>query len=406
MMARRPGVRLAALALGLGLSACAPEAAAPLVPVAPPPPVAAPRAERLSLQPLDFSDIAGWEADATAQVLPALLRTCTRLARLPADASIGADGVGGTAGDWHGPCAAARRAPDGDHAEARALIERWFTPWQVTADGRADGTLTAYFEPEIKGSRQRRGAFTVPVYGRPRDLVSVDLGRFRPDLAGESLAGRLDGSRLVPYPPRAEITAGAIEGTAPVIAWTDDPVDFAIMQIQGSGRLRLDDGSVLRLGVAGHNGHKFVGIARQMKDEGRITELSMPAVRAWLRSHPDEAAAWLDRNPRYIFYTIVQGDGPLGTEGVALTPARSLAVDPRFIPLGSLVWLDATDPAGQPLRRLVMAQDTGSAIKGVVRGDLFWGSGEAAFDQAGRMKSPVRMILLLPRQRSPRLAGR
>ena len=386
------------VALALALGGCTP--AAP-----PPAPSAVVSPPRLVLRPLGFDQLPGWADDNAAAVLPALLRSCERITRLPLDKSMGADGIGGTAADWYAPCSAAQKVAAGDHAGARAMFESWFAPWLATDDGRPDGLFTGYFEPEIKGSRQRQGRFTVPVLGKPVDLITVDLGRFRPDWAGEQLVGRLDGPRLLPYPARAEIEAGALEAKAPVVAWTDDAVDFAIMQIQGSGRVRLDDGSVLRLGVAGTNGHKFQGIGKILKDEGKLDgDGSMPAIRAWLKSHPEEGRALLARNPRYIFYGINAGDGPLGTEGVALTPERSLAVDPRFIPLGAPVWLDTVEPSGRPLRRLMMAQDTGAAIKGVVRGDVFWGAGEAAFDKAGRMKSPGRLVLLLPLARSPRLA--
>ncbi len=386
-----------ALVLLAALAACAP--------AVPPPSPSPPAVDRLVLAPREFGALAGWSEDAAAAVLPALLKSCDRIVKLPVDRSIGFDGIGGTAADWYGPCSAAAKVPVGDHAGARAMFEAWFSPWQVTNDGRADGLFTGYFEPEINGSRRRQGRFTLPIYGKPADLVGVDLGKFRAEWAGEQLAGRLSGGRLLPYHTRAEIEAGAIEAQAPVVAWTDDRVDLAIMQIQGSGRVRLDDGGVLRLGVAGSNGHKFLGIGKILKDEGRLEgDTSMPAIRAWLKGHPDQGRELLARNPRYIFYAVNPGDGPLGTEGVALTPERSLAVDARFIPLGAPVWLDTVDSAGRPLRRLMVAQDTGAAIKGPVRGDVFWGSGDAAFEAAGRMKSPGRLVLLLPHARSPRMA--
>lgn len=389
--------RLAAVAtLAAGLVACAgPE----LVPVQPPPPALP---DRMVLQPLSFDSLAGWNEDASALVLPALLKTCARLTRLPPDRSVGFEGVGGTVADWLPSCGAARKVPEGDHRAVRALFETWFTPWQVTNQGRADGLFTGYFEPEIRGSREPRGRYALPIWGKPRDLV-VTNGQ-----SGESQVGRMENGRLVPYHTRAEIESGALLGKATVLAWTDDPIDLAIMQIQGSGRLRLDDGSVIRLGVTGTNGHKFVGIGKVMKDEGKLgADSSMPAIRAWLKANPAEAKSLLAQNPRYVFYGVNSGtDGPLGTEGVALTPERSLAVDPRFVPLGAPVWLDTVDPSGRTLRRLMMAQDTGGAIKGPVRGDVFWGAGEAAFQTAGRMKSPGRLVVMLPRQRSPRLAQR
>ncbi|MGE5548131.1 MAG: murein transglycosylase A [Solirubrobacterales bacterium] len=397
--------RLAGLVMVLLVAACA-----PANPPAPPPP-AAPTLpglpDRLVLNPARFDQLPGWHDDQAAAVLPALLKSCDRLGRLPPDKSIGGDGMGGTAADWHPPCAAARRLPAGDHAAARAFFESWFLPHLVTNQGRAEGTFTGYYEPELAGSRTRKGRFTVPLLARPKDLVTVDLGRFRPDLGNETLAGRLNGTRLDPYPARADIEAGALGPLAEPLVWVEDPVDAHILHIQGSGRIRLDDGATLRLGVAATNGHKFVGIGKVLKDKGKLDgDTTMPAIRAWLKAHPGEAIQLMQENPRYVFYRVVEGDGPVGSEGVALTPQRSLAVDTRYVPLGVPLWLDTVEPSGTPLRRLVMAQDTGAAIKGVVRGDFFWGAGEPAFDKAGRMKSAGRYWVLLPIQRTPRVAAR
>ncbi len=369
-----------------------------------PPPPAAP--DRMVLSPAQWDELPGWRDDTAAAVLPALLKSCAVLQRLPPDHSVGADGVGGTVADWGAPCGAARRLSAGDDAAARAFFEQWFTPWAASNNGRAEGLFTGYYEPEVKGSRRRHGPFTVPLLGRPADLVTVDLGRLRPDLGAEQLAGRLDGNRLDPYPTRAEIEAGALGGLAQPLVWLDDPVDAAILQIQGSGRVRLDDGSVLRVGVAATNGRKFVGLGKLLAERGLLPAgSSMPDIRAWLEAHPSEAPRLMAANPRYVFYRPVVGDGPIGAQGVALTAGRSLAVDPHFVPLGVPLWLDTTAPSGESIRRLVMAQDSGAAIKGPVRGDLFWGSGAAAFEQAGRMKAKGRVWLLLPIERSPRLAG-
>lgn len=390
--------------LALALAACAP------APRPEPPPAAAPPAgpDRAVLKPAAFADLPGWRDDAVAAALPALLRSCDRIAKLPHDRSVGAEGQGGTAADWYAPCGAARRVPAGDHAAARAFFEAWFQPALVTNNGTAeDGTFTGYYEPELAGSRGRKGRFTVPLLGKPSDLVTMDLGKFRPDLGHEQLAGRVVGNRFLPYPTRADIEAGALDGLAQPVAWVDDPVDAHILHIQGSGRIRLDDGTVMRVGVAATNGHKFVGIGRVLKEKGKLDgDTSMPAIRAWLKANPAEAVKLMAENPRYVFYRAVEGDGPVGSEGVALTPERSLAVDTRYVPLGMPLWLDTVDPAGKPLRRLVVAQDTGAAIKGVVRGDYFWGAGEPAFEKAGRMKSRGRYWMLVPRQRTPSVAAR
>ncbi len=390
--------------LALALASCAP--APKPEPVPTPAPPTGP--DRAILRPAAFTDLPGWRDDAVSAALPALRRSCERLAKLPSGRAIGADGQGGTVGDWYGLCAAAGRLPAGDDAAARAYFETWFQPALVTRGGADDtGTFTGYYEPELIGSRGRKGRFTLPLLGRPKDLVTMDLGKFRPDLGHEQLAGRVVGSRFEPYPPRAEIESGALDGIAQPLVWLDDPVDAHILHIQGSGRIRLDDGAVMRVGVAATNGQKFVGIGRVLKDKGKLDgDISMPAIRAWLKAHPAEAVALMAENPRYVFYRVVEGDGPVGSEGVALTPERSLAVDTRHVPLGMPLWLDTVDPAGKPLRRLVMAQDTGAAIKGVVRGDFFWGAGEAAFQMAGRMKSQGRYWMLIPRTRTPNVAAR
>ena len=386
--------KLAALALALLLAACA-ERAAPPPPSAPP---SAAQPDRFGLIPARFDQLPGWQDDQVAAALPALGRTCERLLRLPLDRSVGQDGLGGTVADWYSPCSAAGRVAAVDHQGARRFFEEWFTPFLAVNNGNADGVFTGYFEPELAGSRTRSGRFGVPILGKPRDLV------IRRAADGSQEVGRLEGERLAPYPTRAEIEAGAIDGLATPIAWVEDPVDAHILHIQGSGRLRLEDGTILRLGVAATNGQKFVGVARLLRERGLIGDSSMPSVRAWLKAHPAEARRIMAENPRYVFYQIISGDGPVGSEGVALTAGRSLAVDPRYVALGLPLFLDTVDPAGRPLRRVVMAQDTGAAIKGPVRGDFFWGTGEEAFDKAGRMKSGGRYWLLLPQRRSPRIA--
>ncbi|MCR6629466.1 MAG: MltA domain-containing protein [Magnetospirillum sp.] len=332
-------------------------------------------------------------------MLPALVRSCDRLSKLPADKSIGVDGAGGTVADWYTPCAAARRLSVNDHDTARLFFESWFIPFLATSNGNADGLFTGYFEPELAGSRIRTTRYNVPLLGKPRDLVVRDGAN------GEPQVGRMIGGRFEPYPTRAEIEAGALGPVAVPVAWVADPVDAHILHIQGSGRIRLEDGSVLRLAVAGTNGHKFVGIGRILRDKGLVEDTSMPGVRAWLKANPEQGRQLMAQNPRYVFYRPIGGEGPIGAEGVPLTPQRSLAVDPKFVPLGVPLFLDTVEPSGKPLRRLMMAQDTGSAIKGPIRGDFFWGAGEEAFEQAGRMKSPGRYWLLLPRSRSPRLAS-
>lgn len=350
------------------------------------PSVPPPGTGRLRLEPARFADLPGWRRDVLADAVPALAKSCPPLLRSKAAAG------------WRGACAAISRLKPGDRQAARHFFEHWFRPYLVTANGSATGLFTAYYEPEIKGARHRHGPYTVPLLARPSDLVTVDPARFHKGFDHRRLVGRVEDGRLVPYPTRARIEAGALGRRARPLFWLEDPVAAAILQIQGSGLIALPDGTVRQVGVAATNGREFVGPGRILAERGIHVAPDMPAIRDWLRAHPRQAKSVLDANPRYVFYRLMPHKGPVGTEGVVLTPGRSLAVDPRYIALGTPLWLDTTAPGGKPIRRLVVAQDTGGAIKGPVRGDLFWGIGEAAFSQAGRMKAPGRYWLLLPKR--------
>ena len=397
---------LLVLALTLLAVACA----QPPAPI--PTPAAAPEAApHLVLKPARFADLPGWGRDHWAAALPALQKSCVRMMNQSPDQALGSDHSLGTYRDWLGACGAVNRVPSGDDEAARQFFEDWFTPWQATDNDRTEGTFTGYYEPEVAGSTSRHDHFTVPLLGKPRDLITIDLARLRPDLAqkagNEILAGRLGaGGRIDPYPTRSEIeTKGLGENAAPLY-WLDDAVAAHILHIQGGGRVRLENGQMVRVAVAGTNGQRFVGLGRILADHGLVASgAGMPEIRDWLLAHPAQAKDLMAENPRYVFYRALDGDGPIGSQGIALTPERSMAVDTRFIPLGVPLWLDSRDGAGTVLQRLLVAQDTGSAIKGPVRGDYFWGGGETAFQQAGRMKSSGKMWLLLPRMRSPRLAG-
>ncbi|MBX6320482.1 MAG: MltA domain-containing protein [Rhodospirillaceae bacterium] len=358
----------------------------------------------LALSPVRFVELPGWTADDAQDAAPALLAACRRIAAQPPDTPIGPGGLGGAARDWLGPCREAELLGRGNAAAVRGFLQKWFRPYAVSNGGHAEGVFTGYYEAELRGARRRDARYTTPIYRPPPDLVSADLGAFRPELAGQVVVGRLVDGRLVPYFTRAEIDDGALAGRGLELLWVDDPVDAFFLHIQGSGRVVMADGSVVRLGFAASNGHPFFGIARTLIDTGELApdDASMPAVRDWLHSHPRDARALMERNRRYIFFQEIDGPGPVGALGVPLTPARSVAVDPAYIPLGAPLWLDTTWPAGspqagRPLRRLMVAQDVGSAIKGAVRADIYWGSGEAALAIAGGMKQKGRYYLLLPR---------
>jgi membrane-bound lytic murein transglycosylase A len=375
----------------------------------------------LALEPAGFEDLPGWTEDDLGEALPALLASCRVFARRALEEPIGPDGLAGRAGDWREPCAAvARLAEPGADPGApslRLLLEERFRPWEATNRGDPEGLFTGYYEPSLRGSRRRQGAYRTPLHTRPRDLVEVDLGEFREDLSGRRIAGRVEDGRLRPYADRSGIEGGALAGRSLELVWVDDPVDAFFLQIQGSGRVELEDGSVVRLGYAAQNGHPYTAIGRELVDRGEMAleEVSMQSIRAWLEAHPEEAREVMAANASYVFFRVLEGPGPLGSLGVPLTPGRSLAVDAGFLPLGAPLWLDAAaphvpagaaEPAGErPLRRLVAAQDTGGAIRGPVRGDVFWGPGERAEILAGYMKHPGRLWLLLPREVDPQAAG-
>ncbi len=355
--------------------------------------------EPLVLTETSFAELPGWNADSLSGALPALRRSCGRLLGQPDNRPVGPDRLAGTVGDWRRPCIALVASAVGDSTALRATLEAEFTPFQVIGAGSSQGLFTGYYEAELRGALRPGGAYRWPLFGLPTDLVSVDLGQFRADLNGERIHGRVLGRRLVPYFNRAEIDSGVLAERGLELLWVDDPVDAFFLHIQGSGRVKLPDGSTIRVGFAGSNGLPFFPIGRALIDEGKVPRdrASMQEIRKWLRGNPQKAAAMMQRNLRYIFFRKIDGEGPIGAQGVALTPGRSLAVDPAFMPLGAPIWLDTTWPASdRPLRRLMVAQDTGSAIKGAVRGDFFWGTGEAALAEAGRMRQRGAYYLLLP----------
>lgn len=303
------------------------------------------------------------------------------------------------AGDWDAPCNAAATWPDRD---AIAFFESHFAAVQV-GDGKA--FATGYFEPEIAGSRERRPGYDVPVYRIPDDLVEADLGQFADSLKGRRVRGRVDGGKLVPYHDRTAIESGAIAGRGLEIAWAADAAEFFFLQVQGSGRLRLPDGSVMRIGYAGQNGREYVGIGKLLKDRGALGpgQTSMQGILAYLAADPARGTAVMRENPSYIFFRELTGPGPLGALGTPVTGRASVATDPKFVPLGApvMLTLDRTEASG-----LWVAQDVGGAIKGSNRFDTFWGAGDDARTIAGGMQGRGSAIVLLPLGAAQRLIPR
>jgi membrane-bound lytic murein transglycosylase A len=342
----------------------------------------------------------GWNNDTPSAALPSFAASCGELIARPESASI-----------WRTACAAALSVAARDDAGARTFFEAQFTPYRVlAADGSDVGRVTGYYEPLLRGSRVRTERYRNPLYEAPDDLLSIELGAVFPALKNERVRGRLDGKRIVPYWSRAEIEAGKANLSGKVLVWIDDPVEAFFVQVQGSGRVELPDRSTVRIGYADQNGHPYRSIGRVLIDRGELTleTASMQGIKAWGRQHPDQLPSLLDENPSYVFFREIAAnpdssiDGPTGALGVPLAAGRAIAVDPRMLPLGAPVFLATTQPlSSAPLQRLVLAQDTGGAIRGALRADFFWGSGDDAGRNAGRMNQSGRMWLLWPKAAPP-----
>ena len=369
-------------------------AVCPACPVCPGPTPPKPPAEK-PVQPATWSDLPGWGEDDPRPVLAAFRDSCPALIKQSL---------------WQATCAAAEAVQVGQMTaadDARAWFEANFRPWaMVNADGSRQGLITGYYEPVIQGSRRRHGAYQYPLFAPPEDMVVVDLAELYPELKHMRLRGRLEGRRLVPYFSRAEWAQQEAGRLAETLMWIDDPLDLFFMQIQGSGQVVMDDGSRLRVGYADQNGHPYRSIGRWLLDQGELKpgQASMQGIKAWARAHPQRLQELLNQNPSLVFFRElpVEGAGPPGALGVPLTPERSVAVDPRVVTLGAPMYLATTWPnEDRPLQRLMLAQDTGGAIRGPVRADFYWGSGAKAGALAGRMRQKGALWILLPRTYTP-----
>ncbi len=300
---------------------------------------------------------------------------------------------------WSTTCTAAANVPQSPEAIRNFLKDNLQVYGLRSGTGSTTGLITGYYEPVYPGSLTRTKVANVPVYGVPEDMIVVALDSLYPELKGKRLRGRLEGRVLKPYDDAATIEAQGIK--APVIAWLTDPMDLQFLQIQGSGRIQLDDGRQLRIGYADQNGHPYRPIGRWLVDQGELKkeEVTMGTIAAWAKAHPTRIPELLGSNPSYVFFNRNpdSNEGPRGSLNVPLTSGYSVAVDRKVIPLGSLLWLSTTRPDGSSLVRPVAAQDTGGAITGEVRADLFWGTGDAAGQLAGDMKQSGQIWMLWPK---------
>lgn len=374
---------------------CPPCAACPSCPLPPattPPPPASVAFSR-QLQAGNWSDLPGWTEDDHAAAWPAFLESCR--------AMVGkAQGAG-----WKRVCELAKNSSP---AAARQFFETHLRPYALlAADANPNGLITGYYEPLLRGSRHPAKGFEQPVRGVPDDLLTIDLSAIFPELKDKRVRGRLEGNKVVPYWSRAEIAARGDRLPGRTLLYVDDAVELFFLQVQGSGRVKLTDGSMARLNYADQNGHPYQSIGRLLVERGelKLEDASMQGIQNWARTNPGRLNELLNANPSYVFFREVANskDGPTGALGVPLTAERSIAVDPRAIPLGTPVFLSTTRPnSTQVMNRLVLAQDTGGAIKGAVRADYFWGFGKDAGEQAGRMKQGGRLWLLLPPEAAPK----
>ncbi|MCB1970434.1 MAG: murein transglycosylase A [Geminicoccaceae bacterium] len=355
-----------------------------------------------TLVPVSFGSIDGWKADDQWPALAAFRRSCGRIGKADGSRDWG---IAGKVSAWQAICADLQYSQD-----ARTFFENHFQAYEVHWGDEDTGLFTGYYEPLLHGSRQPDEHFNVPLHARPQDLVSVDLGRFSDEMKGRRIGGRVVNGKLEPYADRAAIDAGAIDDVARPLLWVDDPIAKFFLQIQGSGQVRLTDGSVVRVGYADQNGRPYRAIGRDLIDMGALTRenVSLQSIRDWLEAHPDQANDIMHRNASYVFFRelddLAGESGPLGAGNVPLEPGRSLAVDRKFWSMGMPVWLDTTAPypdGERPFRRLMIAQDTGGAIRGAIRGDVFWGAGDLAEYAAGHMKGRGRMLVLLPKSSAP-----
>jgi len=352
------------------------------------------------LTPVPFSELPGWPGDDHAAGLDAFKRYCPSLSRRDT-------GPLAAPRAWQRLCAALNNF-DGP---PRAFIEAQFNVWAVGGKDHEPGLFTGYYEPELRGSRSAGGPYQTPLYARPDDLVEWEQSSFLADaglgsdVAVRRLAGRVENGELKPYYTRAEIESGVLAGRGLELLWVDHPVDAFFLQIQGSGRIVLEDGTTVRVGYDGQNGRPYRAIGRDLEAQGVIAQdaVSMQTIRAWLAAHPDQARETMNRNPSFVFFReiteLTADQGPLGAAGIPLIAGRSLAVDPRYWPYGLPLWLDTTLAGGEnrPYQRLMIAGDTGGAIKGPVRGDIFFGGGADAARLAGPMKQPGKLYILVPK---------
>jgi membrane-bound lytic murein transglycosylase A len=312
--------------------------------------------------------------------------------------------------DWLPACKAAKLVDNKSISNTRLFFQKWFVPVEFFYSKRVHGLFTGYYMPLLKGSLTKTERFNVPIYGLPKEIITSNLELFHKDFKNRRIVGRVKENTLLPFYTREEINKGAIKKFTPVLAWVDSLIDRSFLEIQGSGIIQLPNKKQIVVGYAGQNGAPYTAIAKVLIDKGVMTRdnASMQHIRRYLEAHPTEINPVLNQNKSFVFFNRLKQASALGSQGVPLTPGYSLAIDRKWVPMGVPVWLNTTRPhhdseKQKTFQRLMVAQDTGGAIKGVVRGDVYWGAGERATSIAGKMKNPGHYWLLLPRHTLDRL---
>lgn len=360
----------------------------PLMPTPAPVPDPVPPPPAPLMTPSTFAALPGWDRDDLRQAWPAFVASCSVLIRKE---------------DWKEACAASRSVSGADGSAIRSFFESWFVPNQIRSpDGADTGLITGYYEAMLHGSRKRGGAYQTPLYRVPDDLLTIDLSSVYPDLKNKRVRGRLAGKKVVPYSSRAEIAQGGFLGKE--LLWVNDPVEAFFLEVQGSGRVQLDNGETVRVTYADQNGHPYKAIGRWLIDQGYLTQqdASAQGIKAWIAANPQRRQELFNANPSFVFFREEKladpNAGPKGALNVPLTPGRSVAIDPTLLPLGAPIFLSTTESGSEvPMQRLMMGQDTGGAIRGAVRADFFFGFGNEAMENAGRMKQRGQLWVLMPR---------
>lgn len=359
------------------------------------------------LKPASFAELPGWDKADLKKSLQTFQISCRTFLRQNPNQPVGSQQINMNVKDWQPACRVAMTINPVTDEKARDFFKTWFKPLEFYDNQPVKGLFTGYYLPLLHGSLTKTPEYNVPIYGMPNNIVTINLENFGSDMPKRRIVGRIEDNKVLPFYSREEINKGAISKTAPVLVWVNSHIDRLFLSIQGSGVVELPDGKHLYLGYAGENGAPYTPVGRVLADRGVLDKktASMQSIREWLEAHPEEIVPVLNKNKSFVFFRLLNNTAAMGAQGVVLTPGYSLAVDRKWIPLGTPLWLDTTHPTPvsenpKTLQRLMIAQDTGGAIRGQVRGDVFWGAGDSATYIAGKMKNEGHYWLLLPRDKA------